>query len=91
MSEESLSIPPGRHCKPTHVTSLEFSSASEPSSRRSLDSDSLTLILRDGVKETNDLCGRLLIAEDLSADVVETLGSLLNIDPLFFVSHIEIF
>ena len=32
---------------------------------------------------------RLLIVEDLSRDVVETLGSYLNIDPLFFASHIH--
>lgn len=32
---------------------------------------------------------RLLIVEDLSKEVVETLGSSLNIDPLFFALHIH--
>lgn len=74
-----------------HITSMEFSSASGPPSRRILDLDSLAQLLRNTAKEGNDLCGRLLIVEDLSNHVLETLGSLLNIDPLFFASHIDTF
>ena len=73
------------------VVCLEFSSASGPPSHRSLDRDGLELLLCNKTKGRDDLCGRLLIVEDLSSDVVETLGSLLNIDPLFFASHIDTF
>ncbi len=74
-----------------HITSLDFSSASGPPSRRNLDLDSLAMLLRGTAKGKDELCGRLLIVEDLSNQVLETLGSLLNIDPLFFASHIDTF
>ena len=72
-----------------HITSLEFSSTSGRPSRRNLDLDSLTLMLRRTTKENDDICGRILIVEDSSNHVLETLGSLLNIDPLFFASHVH--
>ena len=74
-----------------HITSLEFSSATGPPSRRSLDLDSLALLLRGAAQEKDELSGRLLIVEDLSNRVLETLGSLLNIDPSFFASHVDTF
>lgn len=74
-----------------HITSLEFSSASGVPSRRSLDLDSLTSLLRGSVKENDDFCGRILVIDDISSHVLETLGSFLNIDPLFFASHIDTF
>ena len=73
------------------ITSLEFSSASGAPSRRNLDLDSLTLLLRGTVKENDNIRGRILIVDDASSHVLETLGSLLNIDPLFFASHIDTF
>lgn len=73
------------------IACLEFSSQSGPPSRRSLDLDGLALLLRNTTRERDDICGRLLVIEDLSKDIVETLGSLLNIDPLFFASHIDTF
>ena len=69
--------------------SLEFSSNHDLPSRRSLDLDSLATLLGNEAKGRDDLCGRLLIVEDVSNDIVETLGSLLNIDPFFFASHID--
>ena len=72
-----------------HITSLEFSSASDSPNRRSLDPDSLASELCKTTKESDDLCGRLLIVEDLSNHVLEILGSLLEIDPLFFASHVD--
>lgn len=43
----------------------------------------------DAVKQTNEQAQtRLIVAEDLSRDLVETLGSYYDIDPLFFLSHI---
>ena len=76
---------------PCHISCLEFSSASGAPSRRSLDLDSLTVLLRATAKEYDDICGRILIVEDSSNHVLETLGSLLKIDPLFFASHIDTF
>ena len=73
------------------ITSLEFSSASDSPSRRSLDLDNLAPMLCKTAKERDDICGRLLIVEDLSNHVLETLGSLLEIDPLFFASHVDTF
>ena len=75
-----------------HITSLDFSSSSSGvPSRRKLDLDSLALLLRGTDKENNEICGRVLIVEDLSNHVLEILGSLLNIEPLFFASHIDTF
>ncbi|KAG6989790.1 hypothetical protein G7Y79_00064g094130 [Physcia stellaris] len=51
----------------------------------------LILLLRNENTETRDVKGRILIIEDLSNDVVEILGSMLGIDPLFFASHIDSF
>lgn len=73
------------------VVCLEFSFAFGPPSHRSLDLDSFALLLCNKTKERDDLCGRFLIIEDLSSDIVETFGSLLNIDTLFFASHIDTF
>ena len=74
-----------------HITSLEFSSASSVPSRRSLDLDSLVSLLRGTIIESDEICGRILIVEDSSNHVLEILGSLLNIEPLFFASHVDIF
>ena len=73
------------------IVCLEFSSASSPPTRRSLDLKGLISLLETTNRETDGICGRLLIVEDLSYDIVATLGSLLNIDPLFFASHIDVF
>ena len=73
------------------IVCLEFSSVSSSPSRRSIDLNDLALLLCTTTKERDDLCGRLLIVEDVSSDVVETLGSSLEIDPLFFASHIDTF
>ena len=77
-----------RSCR---IVCLEFSSASGPPNRQSLDLDGLASILGAKATGRDDLCGRLLIVEDLSSDIVETLGCLLNIDPFFFASHIDTF
>ena len=73
------------------ITSLEFSSESDSPSQRSLDPDNLASEICKATREGEDLCGRLLIVEDLSNHVLETLGSLLKIDPLFFASHVDTF
>ena len=73
------------------ITSLEFTLASDSPNRRSLHPDSLASELCKTAKERDDLCGRLLIVEDISNQVLETLGSLLEVDPLFFASHVDTF
>ena len=74
-----------------HIACLEFSSSTRQPSRRSLDLKGLASMLRSTTKERDDLCGRLLIVEDISNSVIEVLGSSLNIDPFFFASHIDAF
>ena len=71
-----------------HIACLDFVSGDGPPSRRSLSLESLKSLL-GGESKADNLCGRLLIIEDASSDVVEALGSLLNIDPLFFASHMD--
>ena len=71
-----------------HIACLDFFPGDGPPSRRSLSLKGLGSLLSDK-DDADDLCGRLLIVEDISNDVVETLGSLLNIDPLFFASHMD--
>ncbi|OCL08680.1 hypothetical protein AOQ84DRAFT_376536 [Glonium stellatum] len=44
---------------------------------------------KDVDHKENDLLGRILIVEDLTKEVVEVLGSYLDIDPLFFAGHIH--
>ena len=45
-------------------------------------------MLGNQVKGRNNVYDRLLIVENVSKNIVETLGSLLNIDPFFFrISH----
>ena len=70
------------------IACLDFFSGDGPPSRRSLSHEGLKSLLGDKLK-AEDLCGRILMVEDVSRDLVETLGSLLNIDPLFFASHMD--
>lgn len=71
-----------------HIVCLEFSTGNGLPNRRNLNLEGLKLLLGNEVKG-DDLCGRILIVEDISSDVVEKLGSLLNIDPLFFALHMN--
>lgn len=75
-----------RNCR---IACLEFSSESRVPSSRSLDLESLANLLHHQTKGNNNLRGRILIIEDLSKDIIQTLGSILNIDPFFFASHID--
>lgn len=72
-----------------HMAYLEFSAGNRSPSRQNLDHNSLVAILGNQVKGRNNICGRLLIVENVFKDIVETLGSLLNIDPFFFASHMD--
>lgn len=68
---------------------LEFSSASHVPSSRNLDLESLAKILRFENKENDNLEGKVLIVAYLSKDIIQMLGSNLNIDPFFFATHID--
>lgn len=70
------------------IACIEFSSLSGIAIRKCLDLNTLKLLLTD---RTNGIQGRLLIVEDLHPDIVETLGSILNLDPFFFASHIDLY
>lgn len=73
------------------ISQLEFYAASEIPKSKSLDMTELASLLRDERKGNTELRGRILIVEDLTKDIVELLGSTLNIDPFFFASHIDVF
>lgn len=67
---------------------LKFSSSSSVPTSRILDLEDLAGLLQE-IKRNDSLRGRILIIEDLSKDVIELLGSILDIDPFFFASHIN--
>lgn len=69
------------------IACLEFSSLLGVTIRKRLDLRALASLPDD---KTKGIQGRLLIVEDLSTDVIETLGSALNLDPFFFASHIDV-
>lgn len=75
----------------SRIVCLEFSSTPGLPSRQSLDRDSLAPLLGAETSGRDDLCGRLLIVEDISNDIIETLGYSLDIDPFFFASHVDTF
>jgi hypothetical protein len=77
------------HRKPGRIACLEFSSADGEPRRRDLDTKSLAMILQDPYTKVGDLLGRILIVEDLAKDVIEMIGSSLEVDPLFFASHLH--
>jgi hypothetical protein len=52
--------------------------------------ESLADLLHQQTRDDNNTQGRILIIEDLSANMIEMLGSVLNIDPFFFASHIDV-
>ncbi|KAH0559527.1 hypothetical protein GP486_003956 [Trichoglossum hirsutum] len=52
--------------------------------------EGLTQMLQSPYESSGDLLGRMLIVEDLTADVIELLGSSLEIDPLFFATHLRL-
>ncbi|KAH0536595.1 hypothetical protein FGG08_006553 [Glutinoglossum americanum] len=51
--------------------------------------EGLARMLQNPYGSSENLLGRMLIVEDLTADLVELLGSSLEIDPLFFASHLH--
>jgi hypothetical protein len=54
-----------------------------------LDTGKLAVLLQDPYTKTGDLLGRILVIEDLDKDIIEIIGSSLEVDPLFFASHLH--
>lgn len=85
--------------KSCQVTALDFRQGiNHPITRPLLDVDYLPQELSGNLKPVDKLeeqyydhplQGRILIIEDLTKDVVELLGSNLDIDPLFFALHLH--
>lgn len=60
-----------------------------PDSEMFEDTCKLKTALEKSPQSNDKVQTRLLIVEDLSRDVVEMLGSFYDVDPLFFLSHIN--
>ncbi|OJJ75860.1 hypothetical protein ASPBRDRAFT_51562 [Aspergillus brasiliensis CBS 101740] len=70
---------------------LEFTQLNSPPVYRQLDHQCLLhdLISEDiSITEPCSLYGRIILVENISRGVMEILGSVLDIDPIFFESHI---
>lgn len=65
-----------------------FHGSDEPLFQRHEQDDLYSIITRDISSDQSHLRGQILLIEELSADVVEILGTVLDIDPLFFTSYI---
>jgi hypothetical protein len=76
------------HLNLGRIASLEFSSASCTPHHRSLDLSNLVELLQHPRARCGNLLGQMLIVEDLTKDVVEILGSYLQVDPLFLAGHL---
>ena len=68
---------------------LQFDANSVTPQIRRLKWEELLETLQEYHVNAGDVLGRMLIVEDLTADVIELLGSSLDIDPLFFASHLH--
>lgn len=69
------------------ITGLEFSPGEEVPKTIDLQKRELSQLLEGSVPNTITT-GRILIIEDLTSEIIELLGASLNVDPLFFASHI---
>lgn len=73
------------------ITCMDFTGESSTPSHRNLGKDDLAALLHDRANRKSGLRGRIVMVEDLTRDVIEQLGSQLNIDPYFFASHLDVF
>lgn len=71
---------------PCNVVNLEFHDENERPRRVDVDLPELQRSINTDMHECR---GRIVIVEDLSKAIIETLGSCLDVDPLFFASHIN--
>lgn len=87
--------------KECRIASLDFREGEHRPEILNVGLDGLSSLLKDSWDSGNDsggnhngkvrgvLCGRIIIIEDLTPSLVEELGSHLDIDPLFFASHLH--
>lgn len=75
--------------KPCRIACLEFSSANKRPVRRQLDNNGLATLLQSPYTKTDDILGRILVVEDLDADVIKMVRSSLMVDPSFFAYHLH--
>lgn len=77
--------------QPCRITSLNFYQQEESTEVVELDLGTLEsmLISEGGNTAERNLCGMIVVVEDLSAEIIELLGTQLNIDPVFFAGHIH--
>ena len=73
------------------IVSLDFVKGSLKPQREDVEERDIRAKLIHRLDKERDeiLQGRLLIIEDLNPNVIEVLGNTLNVDPLFFASHIH--
>ena len=84
-----LTIPTAGHgcCR---IVALDFRrDVQVPFLRTKIPQDDLPTKLRSDGDLINPLQGRIFIIEDLTKDLIELLGSELEIDPLFFAMHLH--
>jgi hypothetical protein len=74
---------------PSRIACLEFSSEDYHPRHQNLDLSGLATVLQNPYAKSGSLLGRILIVEDLTRDVVEIIGSSLEIDPLFFAAFLH--
>jgi hypothetical protein len=80
---------PTAHRTACRIASLDFIAGHDAPTHQYLDARRLQPAVQDWHGTSQEVLGRILIVEDLTRDVVEVLGSCLDIDPLFFASHIH--
>ncbi|CZT16050.1 uncharacterized protein RCC_01890 [Ramularia collo-cygni] len=73
----------------TKVCRVDFTNGAPPDHKVFDDSKKLKNALQQSPQSSEHIHTRLLIVEDLSRDVVEMLGEFYDVDPLFFLSHIN--
>lgn len=84
-----------RNEKPCRIVCLDFSSTNQVPKQRTFDVGTLACFLdtanegENAVSDDHKQKGCILIVEDLNQRIIELLGSNLDIDPLFFASHID--
>jgi hypothetical protein len=70
----------------SRIACLEFSSEDCHPRHQNLDLSGLAIVLQNPYAKSGSLLGRILIVEDLTKDVIEIIGSSLEVDPLFFAA-----
>ncbi|KAL8918904.1 MAG: hypothetical protein Q9208_007085 [Pyrenodesmia sp. 3 TL-2023] len=76
------------HERATRVNIILLEFRAEVNTRHDISTiEHLRLLLPQLSADSSDVVARLFIVEDLSRDVIETLGSHLDVDPMFFRGH----